>query len=101
MSGQPRATLVLASRNEGKLAELRRILGPAYELVGLPASAPDVAESGVTFEENALLKAHAAAAATGLIAVADDSGLAVDALSGMPGCAVGALVGIAVRGSDP
>jgi XTP/dITP diphosphohydrolase len=76
---------VLASRNEGKLAELRRILGPGYELVGLPESAPEVAETGVTFEENALLKAHAAVVATGTVAVADDSGLSVDALNGMPG----------------
>jgi XTP/dITP diphosphohydrolase len=76
---------VLASRNEGKLAELRRILGPGYELVALPEDAPEIAETGVTFEENALLKAHAAVAATGLVSVADDSGLAVDALSGMPG----------------
>jgi len=77
--------LVLASRNAGKLAELRRILGSSYELVGLDESAPDVAETGVTFEDNALLKAHAAAAATGLASVADDSGLTVDALNGMPG----------------
>jgi XTP/dITP diphosphohydrolase len=82
---ESRAQLVLASRNEGKLAELRRILGPGYELVGLPESAPDVAETGVTFQENALLKAHAAVAVTGLVAVADDSGLAVEALNGMPG----------------
>lgn len=77
--------LVLASRNEGKLAELRRILGPEYDLVALPDSAPDVAETGETFEANALLKAHAAVAETGLAAVADDSGLTVDALNGMPG----------------
>ena len=77
--------IVLASRNPGKLAELRRILGSDYELVGLAQSAPDVAETGVTFEDNALLKAHAAAAATGLASVADDSGLTVDALNGMPG----------------
>ena len=78
-------TLVLASRNEGKLVELRRILGSAYDLVALPDDAPDVAETGATFEENALLKAHAAVAVTGLPAVADDSGLTVDALNGMPG----------------
>ncbi len=77
--------LVLASRNAGKLVELRRILGPSYELVSLPDDAPDVAETGETFEDNALLKAHAAAAATGLLSVADDSGLAVDALNAMPG----------------
>jgi XTP/dITP diphosphohydrolase len=77
--------LVLASRNEGKLVELRRILGPEYELVGLPEEAPDVAETGETFEENALLKARAAVTETGLPSVADDSGLSVDALNGMPG----------------
>jgi XTP/dITP diphosphohydrolase len=81
----PSTSLVLASRNVGKLEELRRILGAHYSLVGLPASAPDVAETGATFEENALLKAHAAVAETGLAAVADDSGLTVDALNGMPG----------------
>jgi XTP/dITP diphosphohydrolase len=78
-------SLVLASRNAGKLEELRRILGSGYTLVGLPESAPDVAETGATFEENALLKAHAAVAETGIAAVADDSGLTVDALNGMPG----------------
>jgi XTP/dITP diphosphohydrolase len=77
--------VVLASRNAGKLAELRRILGGGFELVPLPASAPDVAETGATFEENALLKARSAATATGLPALADDSGLTVDALNGMPG----------------
>lgn len=78
-------SLVLASRNEGKLVELRRILGPGFDLLALPGDAPEVDETGATFEENALLKARSAAAATGLPAVADDSGLAVDALSGMPG----------------
>ncbi|HLZ36453.1 MAG TPA: RdgB/HAM1 family non-canonical purine NTP pyrophosphatase [Mycobacteriales bacterium] len=90
--------VVLATRNAGKLAELRRILGtsaPDVELVGLDAEAlagapagaevPEVPETGRTFEENALLKARAVAAATGLPAVADDSGLCVDALGGMPG----------------
>lgn len=77
--------IVLASRNEGKLLELRRILGSGFELVALPVTAPEVDETGATFEENALLKAHSAARATGLPAVADDSGLAVDALNGMPG----------------
>ena len=77
--------IVLASRNTAKLAELRRILGGGYDLVPLSDDAPDVAETGGTFEENALLKARAAAAASGLTAVADDSGLRVDALNGMPG----------------
>src|SRR4051812_18950653 len=77
--------IVLASRNAGKLVELRRILGADFELVPLPDDAPEVEETGATFEENALLKATSAALATGLPAVADDSGLAVDALNGMPG----------------
>lgn len=80
-------TLVLATRNEGKLRELARILGDQVGLAGLGSfpGAPDVPETGATFEENALLKARAIATYTGLPAVADDSGLCVDALSGMPG----------------
>jgi XTP/dITP diphosphohydrolase len=84
--------LVLATRNAHKVAELTRILaataaGPAVDLVSLVAypAAPEVAETGCTFEENALLKARAIAAFTGLAAIADDSGLCVDALNGMPG----------------
>ena len=82
--------LLLATRNAGKLAELQRLLAgavPGVEVVGLDAVAdvPDTVESGATFAENALLKARDAAHATGLPAVADDSGLAVDALNGMPG----------------
>ena len=90
-------TVVLATRNAAKLRELARILGaedPASQdggaqirLVGLDEfpGAPDVPETGATFEENALLKARAIADYTGLPAVADDSGLCVDALNGMPG----------------
>ena len=80
--------VVLATRNAGKLAELARILGGGgIELAGLDEfpGAPDVPETGRTFADNALLKARAIAACTGLPAVADDSGLAVDALHGMPG----------------
>ena len=79
-------TVVLATRNEGKLRELARILD-TERLVGLDAfpGAPDVPETEATFEGNALLKARAIAAHTGLPAVADDSGLCVDALNGMPG----------------
>jgi XTP/dITP diphosphohydrolase len=82
--------VVLATRNAGKLLELHRILAAAgldVELVGMDAfpDVPDVVETGVTFVENALLKARAVYEATGLVAVADDSGLAVDALNGMPG----------------
>jgi XTP/dITP diphosphohydrolase len=81
--------LVLATRNAAKLQELRRILAPlvSVEVLGLddvPAY-PEVPETGATFEENALIKAREAATRTGLPAVADDSGLAVDALNGMPG----------------
>jgi XTP/dITP diphosphohydrolase len=86
-------TVVLATRNAAKLRELARILGAEdsggaqIRLAGLDEfpGAPDVPETGATFEENALLKARAIANYTGLPAVADDSGLCVDALSGMPG----------------
>ena len=82
--------IVLATRNTGKITELRAILTaarPDYDLVGADAypEVPDVKETGVTFAENALLKAHALARATGLPAVADDSGLCVDVLGGAPG----------------
>jgi XTP/dITP diphosphohydrolase len=82
--------VVLATRNEGKIAELNRILsdvGGGVEIVGLESfpDAPDVPETGLTFADNALLKARAIAAYTGLPAVSDDSGLAADALHGMPG----------------
>ena len=84
------ARLILATRNPGKLAELRRILAAAgvsaavTDLGDVPGM-PEVAETGRTFAENALLKARAVAAFAGLPAVADDSGLCVDALNGMPG----------------
>lgn len=81
--------LILATRNAGKITELRAILADAglpHDLVGADAypHIPDVKETGVTFAENALLKAHALAEATGLPAVADDSGLCVDVLNGAP-----------------
>ena len=87
------ARVVLATRNAGKLSELREMIAAALpgadveRLVvdAAAAGAPDVVEDGVSFEANALLKARSAAAATGLIAVADDSGLAVDVLGGAPG----------------
>jgi XTP/dITP diphosphohydrolase len=83
--------LLLASRNAGKLAELARIVAAAeltnLQVVGLSdvPEYPDAPETGATFAENALAKARDAVAATGLAAVADDSGLAIDALNGMPG----------------
>lgn len=77
---------VLASHNRGKLQELRDILGGlGVEVVPLPEGAPEPEETGSTFEENARIKARAAAAYTGLPALADDSGLCVDALDGAPG----------------
>lgn len=85
--------LVLATHNQGKLRELRELL--RGQVPGLDVDtqvvdagavgAPDVRETGVTFEANALLKAHAVAQATGLPSIADDSGLAVDVLGGAPG----------------
>ena len=90
MTAPPAPTVVLATRNPHKLDEIRRILAAAGANIDLVSVArfPDVAdvvETGLTFAENALLKATATAAATGLSALADDSGLSVDALNGMPG----------------
>ncbi len=97
MSGGPPggagARLVLATRNAHKVGELRAILGGvlggSVEVLALddPSLPPvaDVVETGVTFAANALLKARAVAAATGLVSVADDSGIAVDVLGGSPG----------------
>jgi XTP/dITP diphosphohydrolase len=82
-------TVVLATHNQGKLAELRRLcadLPVSVVSVGevLPSMTP-VEETGATFEENAVLKARAVSRATHLVALADDSGLEVDALGGRPG----------------
>ncbi|HPE11165.1 MAG: RdgB/HAM1 family non-canonical purine NTP pyrophosphatase [Actinobacteria bacterium] len=82
-------TWVLATRNRGKLAEISQILADA----GMPEQVldlddidvPDTRETGVTFAENALLKARAVVAQSGMPAMADDSGLAVDVLGGAPG----------------
>lgn len=78
---------VLATHNNGKLSELKSILEPLgwdlQSLADFNLPAPD--ETGVTFEANALIKAEAAAAATGLWTLADDSGIEVDALGGLPG----------------
>ena len=82
--------LVLASRNAKKAVEMQRILAQAGLEIQVRSVAefdgvPEVAETGATFEANALLKARAVLAATGLPAVADDSGICVDELNGMPG----------------
>jgi XTP/dITP diphosphohydrolase len=81
--------ILLATRNRKKLEELRRILvkTPGVELVGLDdvPEYPEAPETGLTFAENALMKAREGVKYTGLPTVADDSGIAVDALNGMPG----------------
>ena len=82
--------LVLATHNAAKVIELRRILVAAWVAVAIAGlnefpGAPEVAETGLTFAENALLKARVIAAFTGLPAVSDDSGLCVEVLNGMPG----------------
>ena len=91
VSAEAMKKLLLATRNKGKIEEFHRILeeiAPGeIELVGLDQFPDlwDVEETGSTFQENALLKAHQMSAATGLPAIADDSGLCVDALGGDPG----------------
>jgi XTP/dITP diphosphohydrolase len=83
----PLQKVVLASGNQGKLREFFRILGTAgFEIVAQSEyDVPDVDETGLTFVENAILKARNAAEITGLPALADDSGIEVDALNGQPG----------------
>lgn len=80
---------VLASKNKKKLTEMKRILEPmGINLLSESDSGvqfPEVEETGTTFEDNAMLKAESACAACGLPAIADDSGLCVDALDGAPG----------------
>jgi XTP/dITP diphosphohydrolase len=77
--------VVLASANPKKAAEIEAILGDAVHLVPRPTSVPEVVEDADTFEGNARLKAQALVAATGLAALADDSGLEVEALGDAPG----------------
>ena len=84
------AEVLLATRNPHKLAELRRILAdaqPDLRVIGLQDAIPyeELPETGATFADNAVTKARVGAETTGLITVADDSGLEVDALNGMPG----------------
>lgn len=87
MSGaEPRPKFVLASANPDKAREIRDVLEEiGFELVERPADVPDVEENGATLEDNARLKAQALAEATGLPAIADDTGLEVDALGRAPG----------------
>ena len=87
------ARVLFATTNAGKLRELRLLVGDALEVLGLAdlAPIPEPAEDADTFEENAANKARAYAAASGLPALADDSGLCVDALGGRPGVLLRAL----------
>jgi len=87
VSGTPPLRLVLASANPDKVREIVAVLGQALavELVPRPTDVPDVVEDADTLAGNARLKAQALVAATGVAAVADDTGLEVDALGGDPG----------------
>jgi XTP/dITP diphosphohydrolase len=76
------ARLLLATGNPHKVAEVQAVLGAGWRV---EARDPDVEETGDTFEENALIKARALAAAAGEVAIADDSGIEIDALGGAPG----------------
>lgn len=88
MTASPASAVALATRNRGKLRELAGLLAPFALTVLGPEDFPhigDIEETGATFAENALLKARAVSLGTGLVALADDSGLVVDALDGRPG----------------
>ncbi len=76
---------VLASANPDKASEIRDILGPGFDLLPRPGDVGEVDETGETLEDNARLKARALVVATGRPAIADDTGLEVDALGGAPG----------------
>ncbi|MBI5142420.1 MAG: RdgB/HAM1 family non-canonical purine NTP pyrophosphatase [Nitrospirae bacterium] len=77
--------ILVATRNENKVREIRAILGDGFELVPLPPEAPDVVEDGATFLDNALKKAREYSRYSHLPAIAEDSGLEVEALGGAPG----------------
>lgn len=91
--------LTIATHNPNKIEEFQRILSPLHVSVQT-ADLAEVEETGKTFEENAFLKADAACRATGLPAVADDSGLAVDALDGAPGIYSARYAGEGATGKD-
>ncbi len=93
--------VLLATRNAKKLAELQRILGDQVQVLGLGdvAEFEEEPETGATFEENAVAKAVQAARETGEVSLADDSGLTVDALNGMPGVLSARWSG--THGNDP
>jgi XTP/dITP diphosphohydrolase len=88
--------ILLASKNPGKLRDMQHLLGALP--LALPEGLGDIEETGVTFEENALLKARTVAAARGLPAIGDDSGLEVDFLGGAPGVYSARFAGAAGSG---
>ena len=95
--------VAVASRNPGKLAELRRLLGGhPWELVDLDAAgfSGELEEPGATYDENSALKAQTVCSATGLPALADDSGIEVPALAGWPGPASARWMGEAATDAD-
>ena len=96
-----RRRIVLATGNPGKLRELQRLLGESFDLVPqTELNIAEVEETGRTFAENALLKARHASALSGLPAIADDSGLEVDALDGAPGIRSARYAGIDASDDD-
>ncbi len=92
--------LVLATANPHKAVEIAEVLGPGYDLVPRPLDVPEVVEDAETFEGNARLKAAALVATTGEPALADDSGLEVDALDGAPGVHSARYAGEHATGAD-
>lgn len=96
-----RRTLLLATSNPGKSAELRSLLGKSWRILSLTEVNVDMPdETGATFQENATLKAISAATQSGFTTLADDSGLAVDALGGMPGVRSARFAGIHATGAE-
>lgn len=98
--GPGRRAVVAATANPAKLAEISEILGDAIELHPRPADLPEVVEDAPTLEGNALLKARAIHDATGMAALADDTGLEVDALDGAPGVRSARFAGESATDAD-
>ncbi|MFP5327085.1 MAG: non-canonical purine NTP pyrophosphatase, partial [Acidimicrobiia bacterium] len=92
--------VVVATTNPGKAGEIVEILGEGFELVPRPDHVPDVDETEPTLEGNALLKARALRDATGIAAIADDTGLEIDALDGRPGVRTARYAGPNARHED-
>lgn len=100
MAAEPRLRIVCASANPGKVSEIRDILDGVVELLPRPAGLADVVEDSGTLVGNARLKAAAVAAASGLAAIADDTGLEVDALGGLPGVETATFAGEAATDAE-